>query len=78
MNFRDPQVDHKDIYESKLLIAWELPKIGGQGVNRTPDTRIFSPLLYLAASRPRYLASITSKAKWWPGGELNTRHADFQ
>ncbi len=43
-----------------------LNRNGGQGVNRTPDTRIFSPLLYrlsYLASRPRRFESMADRLR---------------
>ena len=46
-----------------------LHKYGGSGRNRTADTRIFSPLLYLLS----YRAINTIKLKWRSRRDLNPR-----
>ena len=55
----------------------KLRPCGGQGRNRTTDTRIFSPLLYLATTSPRYLAIAFVQTQKSPtGGQGRNRTTD--
>jgi hypothetical protein len=50
-----------------------IEKVGGQGRNRTADTRIFSPLLYQLS----YLAK-KEGVSYWPCYSLSTALSDFR
>jgi hypothetical protein len=45
---------------SKCFCAWGF--LGGQGVNRTLDTRIFSPLLYRLSYLPTVIGRVRDEA----------------